>query len=132
MNPSLREQVVERAVGRCEYCRILAEYDDEVFCIDHVIAKKHHGPTLLENLAYCCYWCNTYKGDNLSGFDSITASVVRLFNPRLDDWLEHFAWQGPTVIALTDIGRVTVDVLCMNAPIRIELRRALLREGMSF
>lgn len=97
MNPSFRERVTERAGRRCEYCRIPAEYVEESFCIDHVIAKKHHGPTSLENLAYSCYWCNAYKGDNLSGFDPNTSSVIRLFNPRVDIWSMHFAWHGSAI-----------------------------------
>jgi hypothetical protein len=132
MNPSLRERVSERAGRRCEYCRIPAEYVEESFCIDHVIAKKHHGPTLFENLAYSCYWCNAYKGDNLSGLDPNSSSVIRLFNPRVDDWSMHFAWRGSAIFPLTDIGRVTVDVLCMNAPIRVDLRSALIDEGITF
>ena len=132
MSPALREQVIRRAAGRCEYCRMLAEYDAGVFCIDHVIAKKHHGPTTIANLAFSCYWCNAYKGDNLSGFDPIGGAVIRLYNPRSDDWTVHFEWQGPRLIALTDIGRVTIDVLYMNAPIRVELRSTLIQEGIAF
>lgn len=132
MSRALREQISRRAEGRCEYCRVPAEYDVEFFCVDHVIAKKHHGPTTFENLAYSCYWCNSYKGDNLAGIDPVTGQIVRLFNPRTDEWLRNFRWEGPFIVGVSDSARATIDVLCMNAASRIELRATLLKEGISF
>jgi hypothetical protein len=56
--------------------------------------------------------------------------VVRLFNPRKDDWGEHFAWDGPYLRGRTKIGRVTIDVLTINHPAYVELRGALIAEGV--
>lgn len=45
-------------------------------------------------------------------------------------WEEHFAWVGPVLTGRTAIGRTTIDVLVMNAPERVELRRLLIRAGL--
>jgi hypothetical protein len=132
MTSPLREHVAERAGGRCEYCQVPSQYDDAVFCLDHIIAKKHHGRMTLENLAFACYWCNSFKGDNLSGIDPLTGMVVRLFHPRNQSWEAHFKWEGAILTGLTDIGRATIDVLNINAPLRIELRTLLLSDGLYF
>src|SRR5438876_3245832 len=36
------------------------------------------------------------------------------FLPRRDHWAEHFVWDGSTMTARTQIGRVTVAVLAIN------------------
>ncbi len=87
--------------------------------IEHIIAKQHGGDD----------GCNAYKGPNLSGIDPQTNQVVSLFNPRTQNWHEHFSLDGTTVAGLTPIGRATVRVLNMNAPRRVRLRAALLERG---
>ena len=106
------------------------EFDALTFQIDHVIAVKHHGKTDFENLALACFACNNHKGPNLSGFDARTKRVVRLYHPRSDRWDDHFEWRGPVLHGRSDVGRVTVDVLAINLPHRVQLRRALGAEGV--
>jgi hypothetical protein len=54
ISSDLRRLVIERAAGRCEYCRI-RESDTFYGCqIDHIIAEKHHGATIESNLALTC------------------------------------------------------------------------------
>jgi len=65
----LRTEVVERAKGCCEYCLASAGDGAIDFTIDHIIAEKHGGSTKLENLCLSCYWCNNYKGSDLSSVD---------------------------------------------------------------
>jgi hypothetical protein len=45
-------------------------------------------------------------------------------------WDDHFAWVGPVLTGRTAIGRTTIDVLAMNAPERVELRRLLMLAGL--
>src|SRR5437867_9662166 len=89
---ALRRLVSGRASGHCEYCRLPLEFDESPACLDHIIARKHHGRTDVENLAYACYHDNNYKGDNIAGLDPIDSALTRLFNPRIDRWSNHFAW----------------------------------------
>jgi 5-methylcytosine-specific restriction endonuclease McrA len=47
----LRRQVVERAGNCCEYCLLPQELVASPHQVDHVIAEKHGGQTVIENLA---------------------------------------------------------------------------------
>ena len=85
---------------------------------------------IFKNLALACFHCNTHKGPNVAGVDPATGQIVRLFNPRLDRWSEHFAWEGPEIRALTSIGRLTVRTLALNDPDYGSVRRALIIEGV--
>jgi len=50
--------------------------------------------------------------------------VAPLFNPREDDWDEHFELREGYVRGKTPVGRATVRLLNMNAPRRVALRWA--------
>jgi len=129
IDPKLRPLVWERAASRCEYCQLPSDCDIFSFCIDHIIAQKHHGVTALENLALSCAVCNSFKLDNLSGIDPVTGAIVRLFHPRQNSWTDHFQWSGAELVGLTPEGRATIDVLKINLPSRVEHRELLIRAG---
>jgi 5-methylcytosine-specific restriction endonuclease McrA len=60
MDAALVRLVWRRAGGRCEYCQLSQEFDEErPFEIDHVISRKHEGPTVSGNLALSCFRCNS-------------------------------------------------------------------------
>lgn len=130
MDEPLRRLVWQRADSICEYCHIPQPYDVLPFQVDHILAEKHHGPTVEENLALSCYGCNAYKGPNIAGLDPATGQLTRLFHPRQDLWTDHFEWHGPVMIGRTAIGRVTIDVLRINLPERVEHRRILIAGGI--
>lgn len=129
MEASLARQVWRRAHSRCEYCQIPQAYDDAPFEIDHIIARKHGGPTAASNLALSCFYCNACKGSNIAGRDGQTHRLTPLFNPRRHKWERHFRWQGAHLIGRTAIGRVTVAVLNVNDRYRVDLREGLIQEG---
>lgn len=56
--------------------------------------------------------------------------LVPLFNPRRHKWRRHFRWNGPRLVGLTLIGRVTVAVLGINFDYRVAFRQGLIDEGM--
>ena len=97
MDKNLARQVRRRARGRCEYCRMAQAYDDLPFEVDHIIARKHGGRTTLGNLALSCFYCNSYKGDNIAGLDPVTKRLARLYHPRRHSWSRHFRWDGPSL-----------------------------------
>jgi hypothetical protein len=121
----LERQVIQRADGRCEYCQLLERVSDLPFHVDHIIAEKHRGQTVLENLAWACFSCNMHKGPNVAGVDPVTDEVVRLFHPRQDAWSDHFRWQGSWLHGLTEIGRTTIAVLEINDADAVLLRELL-------
>ena len=126
----MQQQVRERAGGLCEYCHLPDALTTLPFQIDHIIAEKHGGLTILENLAYYCLHCNVFKGPNIAGVNQETQEVVRLFHPRKDIWEEHFAWDGSRLLGRTSIGQVTIAVLAINASHHLEVRQALIAEGV--
>lgn len=125
---SLRELVRKRAGSVCEYC--LLHEDDAVhsFHVDHVISEKHDGPTEEHNLAFCCPFCNLAKGSDIAGREN--DELVRLFNPRIDHWSEHFTIDQEHIRARSAVGAVTVRLLAMNSLHRLELRRTLMAVGL--
>jgi hypothetical protein len=99
------------------------------FQIDHIIARKHLGSSSEDNLALSCFYCNTHKGPNIAGVDPDTGEIVRLFNPRRDNWHVHFVWDGSVLTGRTAIGRTTIQVLRINDPEYVQVRKALIAEG---
>jgi 5-methylcytosine-specific restriction endonuclease McrA len=130
MDADKRRFVRERAANRCEYCQMPQSFDELVFQIEHVIAKKHHGSDSRDNLALACFSCNNHKGPNLSGLDPVSGQMTRLYNSRTDKWKDHFQWKRALLVGRTPVGRATVDVLAMNLAYRQELRLALIEEGV--
>jgi hypothetical protein len=129
MEAALIRLVWQRAGNRCEYCQMPQAADDATFEIDHIIARKHDGPTVASNLCLGCYYCNAFKGSDISSLESKTRKLTPLFNPRRHKWAKHFRWQDAHLVGLTPIGRVTVNLLHINDEYRVELRERLIEEG---
>ena len=132
MAEGLREAVRRRAAGRCEYCRLPESHSVLPFELEHIIAGKHGGKTVLDNLAYACRYCNAYKGPNIAGIDPKSGALVQLFDPRRDRWRLHFRWKGAELVGLTPTARATVEVLRINHPEMVALRCSLMNEGVAF
>jgi len=126
---SLRQQVITRANRRCEYC--LIHRDDSLYVheVDHIIAEKHRGETISDNLCLACLDCNRHKGSDFASFDPETEEVALLFNPRQQRWNDHFRLEEARIVPLSPEGRVTVFVLKLNDGLRIRARRALIDAG---
>lgn len=126
----LRRLVTTRARSRCEYCLTPEAYSPFSFQIDHIIPEIRGGSTAEDNLAYSC-GCNGFKNRFLDGQDAQTGTLTALFHPRLDLWREHFAWSGDNleIVGRTAKGRMTVNLLQMNRPGLIGLRRLLIADG---
>ncbi|NEP36848.1 MULTISPECIES: HNH endonuclease signature motif containing protein [unclassified Moorena] len=122
----LKRLVSQRAKGLCEYC-LISEQDSGGCQFDHIISVKHGGETTAENLAYACLYCNLNKGTDLGSIIWPTGDLVRFFNPRREQWSEHFRLEGAMIQSLTDIGEVTARILQFNSSDRI-LERQLLIE----
>ncbi len=108
---ALRRLVVQRANGRCEYCGLAQVGQEATFHIDPVSAD---GPTTESNLALACTSCSLRKEARRTAVDPQTGRKVSLFHPRRQRWLDHFRWEGMTVIGLSATGRATVSALTMN------------------
>lgn len=127
---ALRAESQQRAHRRCEYCLLHEDDSWEPHQPDHVIARKHRGQTISENLAWTCAVCNRHKGSDLASIDEQTSRIVRLFQPRRDRWTRHFRLDGGRIFARTAIGRVTEFLLQMNRPDRVRNREILAEKGL--
>jgi hypothetical protein len=129
MDHALEHLVRQRAADTCEYCRLPQQFSRLTFSVDQVIARQHSGETIESNLALACGFCNRHKGPNIAGIDPDTKKMTRLFHPRRDLWAEHFRWNGPVMIGLTDVARATIAVLAINHPFQTAIRNTLIDEG---
>jgi hypothetical protein len=122
---NLRDAVIQRASGCCEYCRVSQDFSDLTFHVEHIIAESHGGKTQENNLALSCPRCNLYKGTNIAAADPETGDPVFLFHPRRHHWAEHFRVDGAIIEPLTPEGRATVLVLHLNDEERVQQRESL-------
>ena len=126
-----RRKTLERAVGFCEYCFSNSRFSSSPFDVEHIIPVAEGGKSESTNLALACHGCNLFKSNKTQCFDTATDKMVRLFNPRLDIWNEHFTWTSSftEIVGLTAIGRVTVEALDLNREGSINQRRMLHKYG---
>ncbi len=123
---ALRRLVYEHAGGYCEYCLIPETVVFATHEIDHIVAQKHGGVTEADNLALACALCNKYKGSDLASLDPETGRLVPLYHPRQHRWADHFQVHSAQFVPLTPTGRVTVRLLQLNHPDRVEERAPLI------
>ena len=126
----LRRSVEARASGCCEYCLVPEAFTLLRHQVDHVIAEKHAGPTSADNLALACAQCNGCKGSDIASLDPLLATLTPTFNPRTDRWSDHFSILDGAIVPKAAVGRVTVALLRLNEPDRIEERRLLHTAGV--
>ncbi len=122
---ALRRLIEERANRLCEYCLLPADITFFPHEIDHVIAEKHGGETNADNLAFTCWRCNRHKGSDLGSFDPDTGAFSFLFNPRTQQWDEHFKFEELQIVGLTSEGRTTARLLQLNSDERLAERQRL-------
>jgi hypothetical protein len=126
--PELRRLSGERAGYRCEYCLTPESLSTQALFVDHVVPRKRGGETAPENLALACPGCNHFKHARIDSPDPLTLVQVPLFNPRRDNWNEHFCWSPDLteIVGLTATGRATVRVLRLNRDTLRTLRLAMI------
>ncbi len=118
-----RREVYDRAGGCCEYCRRSINVRLANFEIDHIVSLKYGGEDASGNLCLSCAPCNRHKGPEIAAVDPQTDEATKLFNPRQQNWREHFEINPDASLAgLTPEGRATVAVLRMNEAPRVEQR----------
>lgn len=115
VSAALRQLVTQRAGNRCEYCLFPQKATLFTFEMEHIVAEKHGGATLADNLALACPYCNRAKGTDLGSIDPVTNKLTPFFNPRTQNWQEHFQLSDEAeIVPLTPEGRVTTNILQLN------------------
>jgi HNH endonuclease len=116
---SLKNQIEVTDKRRCCYCLTSEANSGIPMTFDHILPRSKGGATTFENLCFACRTCNEFKSDLTAAVDALTGEIVTLFNPRTQQWTDHFTWSQDStrVEGLTPIGRATVAALRMNNPI---------------
>jgi HNH endonuclease len=111
-----RQRIRQRAKFLCEYCHSSEEASTSLFTFDHLIPQSLGGNDIEHNLALACHRCNGRRYNFTDGIDPETQITCSLFNPRQNDWSEHFVWSvdGQNILAITAIGRATLKRLDLN------------------
>lgn len=127
----LQRQIRARFANCCGYCRTAEFLTITIFEFEHIIPLSAGGETIFENLCLSCPSCNRYKGSRQTAIDPITDEEVRLFNPHLQAWTDHFTWSedATEIIGLTSIGRATISALKMNRTQLIRARKMWVKMG---
>ncbi|HBY77287.1 MAG TPA: HNH endonuclease, partial [Cyanobacteria bacterium UBA11148] len=117
----LRNQIAETDRGYCCYCLTSETNSGIPLTHDHIQPISKSGETTFDNLCLACRSCNEFKADTTEAIDPLMGEIVPLFNPRTQQWSDHFAWSfdGTKVEGLTMIGRATIVCLRMNNPVII-------------
>ncbi|GAP95406.1 HNH endonuclease [Leptolyngbya sp. NIES-2104] len=131
LSAELQQQVRTRANFLCEFCHASEQWQYVQFTIDHLLPIAQGGTNDPNNLALSCFHCNRRKTDQTNCLDPQTEQVVLLFNPRRDQWSEHFIWSpdGLRILGLTATGRATIAALDLNRLRVINIRAADLQIG---
>jgi len=126
ISETIQYQVRQRANLLWEYCHASEQWQYVTFTIEHIIPLAKNGADTLDNLALACFHCNLKKSDRMTAIDPQSEAEVPLFNPRQDNWSNHFIWSadGLFIIGLTPVGRTTVTALALNRERVINIRAA--------
>lgn len=125
VSDKLRRKVAADAGYRCQYCLTWQKISGAQMHIEHIAPLSKGGTSDELNLCLSCAWCNSFKGVQTNAEDPLTKKYVPLFNPRKQNWYEHFRWSddGLYIIGFTAVGRATVIALQMNNEFIIPARR---------
>lgn len=106
----------KRAGYLCEYCHSPEKISTSRFTIDHIQPRSLGGSDNSDNLALACIRCNQHRYNFIVGRDVETSAILALFNPRQQQWSDHFNWNayGTKIVGTTPIGRATCERLDLN------------------
>lgn len=116
MREELKQAIRERAQYLCEYCHSPERLSPSHFTIDHIIPRSLGGSDDGANLALACRRCNERRYNFVAGIDPETQEIVPIFNPRQQQWQEHFIWveKGVVIEGISSVGRATCTRLDLN------------------
>ncbi|MEO0540406.1 MAG: HNH endonuclease [Cyanobacteria bacterium P01_A01_bin.105] len=113
---ALTDLIRQRARHRCEYCHYPELLSTAPLSIDHIQPRSLGGSDEMNNLALACRRCNERRYNFTAGIDSESGIEVALFNPRRQNWPEHFIWSSDSlcILGTSPTGRATCQRLDLN------------------
>ena len=116
VSPQTRKLVRERALSLCEYCHSPEYLNSDRFTMEHLLSQSLGGKDTVDNLALACSRFNSRRYNFITAIDPETQKETTLFNPRQQQWSEHYVWSADRlqIIGKTSIGRATCHRLDLN------------------
>ncbi len=105
ISEKLKAKIRRQAKNRCGYCLLPQSLNPNLLEIEHLLATANGGTDKEENLWLACRLCNGYKGMQVECVDPQTGETVLIFNPRTENWNEHFKWNNEKIVGKTACGR---------------------------
>ena len=127
----LAAKIRDQAQLRCGYCLVGEHLIGIRMEFEHLSPLADDGQTIEENLWLSCRNCNAFKHAQTVALDPETGQPTPLFNPRQQNWFEHFRWSDDhtEIIGLTPAGRATVLALKLNHPMIVATRKLWVSVG---
>ncbi len=121
---SLKDEIDRNDRRYCSDCLTSETNSGIPLTYDHILPRSKGGENIVSNVCLACYTCNQFKSDTTDASDPLTGQTVGLFNPRAQNWTEHFSWtlDFTKIQGLTAVGRATTVTLKMNNPLIVEAR----------
>jgi len=128
---ALRRKIFAAARNRCGYYLTAQWISGAQLHIEHIIPLARGGSSNEMNLWLACAWCNSFKGVQTHAIDPLTNGQAPIFNPRMQNWSDHFRWNedGSQILGLTSTGRATVVALHLNNEFIMPARRQWVTAG---
>ncbi len=128
---SQRQRIAALARNRCGYCLLQEVVSGIPLTIEHLLPKAHSGGDEDDNLWLSCRLCNERKGTLVQAIDPAGVELVALFNPRTQQWDDHFIWSEDStlILAKTASGRATIAALALNDELRVRARAIWVKSG---
>jgi hypothetical protein len=119
VSAELTEQVRSRADFACEFCGVTEVDTGGLLTVDHYRPRSRGGTDDFDNLVYCCFRCNVYKGD----YWPERADDLMLWHPRREPLHAHLLELADgRLFPITPTGELTLRELYLNRPELIEYR----------
>ena len=132
LSKDLDKEIRETSKNRCGYCLTPQSLTSHKLEIEHIYPISKGGTSEKVNLCLACRHCNLHKSAKIFGFDVVSAKKVKLFNPNLQKWTEHFGWNKEkiSIIGKTSCGRATIYALKMNDELQTNARKVWKLTGL--
>ncbi len=92
LSANLRDRLLEADNRHCVYCYTTEANTGQPMTLDHIVPQTQNGETTFTNLCFACRRCNEFKGSLTRAQDPLTGEIVALFQPRQQNWNDHFQW----------------------------------------
>lgn len=125
MRPEARRKLRAQYDFRCGYCGVSESDAGGPLTTDHFQPRSRGGTDEPDNRVYCCFTCNSHKGNHWSADPS-----EQLLHPPNDDASAHIRLMADgTISALTERGRLHLETLHLNRTELVAHRQALLAQS---